>query len=80
MNWYKVVGVMDDGARIYGEEVILAANSKQEASEKAKRVLHNNAEDVFHTDHVFDLALSWLTFFLSERISPFAKKSFYELR
>lgn len=55
MNWYKVVGVMDDGARIYGEEVILAANSKQEASEKAKRVLHNSAEDVFHTDHVFDL-------------------------
>lgn len=55
MNWYKVVGVMDDGTRIYGEEVILAANSKQEASEKAKRVLHNNSEDVFHTDHVFDL-------------------------
>lgn len=53
MNWYKVVGVMDDGARIYGEEVILAANSKQEASEKAKRVLHNNAEEVFRTDHVF---------------------------
>ena len=22
MNWYKVVGVMDDGSRIYGEEVI----------------------------------------------------------
>lgn len=55
MNWYKVVGVMDDGARIYGEEVILAANSKQEASEKAKQVLHNNAEEVFRTDHVFDL-------------------------
>ena len=55
MNWYKVVGVMDDGARIYGEEIILAANSKQEASEKAKRVLHNNADDVFRTDHVFDL-------------------------
>ena len=55
MNWYKVVGVMDDGARIYGEEVILAATSKQEASEKAKRVLHNNSEDVFRTDHVFDL-------------------------
>ena len=55
MNWYKVVGVMDDGVRIYGEEVILAANSKQEASEKAKRVLHYYAEDVFHTDHVFDL-------------------------
>lgn len=55
MNWYKVVGVMDDGARFYGEEVILAANSKQEASEKAKRVLQNNAEEVFRTDHVFDL-------------------------
>lgn len=55
MNWYKVVGVMDDGARIYGEEVILAANSKQEASEKAKLVLQNNAEEVFRTDHVFDL-------------------------
>lgn len=36
MNWYKVVGVMDDGARIYGEEVVLAADSKQEASEKSK--------------------------------------------
>ena len=55
MNWYKVVGVMDDGVSIYGEEVIVAANSKQEASEKAKRVLHNNAEEVFRTDHVFDL-------------------------
>lgn len=80
MNWYKVVGVMDDGARIYGEEVIVAADSKHEASEKAKRVLHNNAEEVFRTDHVFDLDLSLLTFFLLERISPFAKKSFYELR
>lgn len=55
MNWYKVVGVMDDGARIYGEEIIVAADSKQEASEKAKRVLQNNAEEVFRTDHVFDL-------------------------
>ena len=55
MNWYKVVGVMDDGARIYSEEVIVAADSKQEASEKAKRVLHNNAEEVFRTDHVIDL-------------------------
>ena len=39
MNWYKVVGVMDDGASIYGEEVIVAANS----------------EEIFRTDHVFDL-------------------------
>lgn len=43
MNWYKVVGVMDDGASIYGEEVIVAANSKKEASEKAKQVLCNNS-------------------------------------
>lgn len=55
MNWYKVVGVMDDGASIYGEEVIVAADSKQEASEMAKRALCNNAEEVFRTDHVFDL-------------------------
>lgn len=55
MNWYKVVGVMDDGASIYGEEVIVAANSKKEASEKAKQVLCNNSEEVFRTDHVFDL-------------------------
>lgn len=55
MNWYKVVGVMDDGARIYGEEVIVAADSKQEAIEMAKRALCNNAEEVFRTDHVFDL-------------------------
>ena len=55
MNWYKVVGVMDDGASIYGEEVIVAADSKQEASEMAKRALCNNAEEVLRTDHVFDL-------------------------
>lgn len=55
MKWYKVVGVMDDGASIYGEEVILAADSKQEASEMARRALCNNAEEVFRTDHVFDL-------------------------
>lgn len=55
MNWYKVVGVMDDGASIYGEEVIVAANSKKEASEKAKQVLCNNSEEIFRTDHVFDL-------------------------
>lgn len=55
MNWYKVVGVMDNGVRIYGEEVIVAADSKQEASEMATRALCNNAEEVFRTDHVFDL-------------------------
>lgn len=55
MNWYKVVGAMDDGASIYGEEVIVAANSKKEASEKAKQVLCNNSEEIFRTDHVFDL-------------------------
>lgn len=32
MNWYKVVGIMDDGVSIYGEEVIVAAHSKKEAS------------------------------------------------
>ena len=55
MNWYKVVGLMDDGSKFYGEEVIVAADSKQEASEMAKRALCNNAEEVFRTDHVFDL-------------------------
>ena len=30
MNWYKVVGVMDDGASIYGEEVIVAASFMQQ--------------------------------------------------
>ena len=46
---------MDDGSKFYGEEVIVAADSKQEASEMAKRALCNNAEEVFRTDHVFDL-------------------------
>lgn len=55
MNWYKVVGVMYDSVSMYGEEVIVAANSKKEASEKAKQVLCNNSEEFFRTDHIFDL-------------------------
>lgn len=26
MNWYEVLGVMDDGAQIYSEKVIVAAD------------------------------------------------------
>ena len=48
MNWYKVVGVMDDGARIYGEEVIVAADDPSEAVERTKKALCRCADEVFH--------------------------------
>ena len=38
MNWYEVLGVMDDGAQIYSEKVIVAADSPFEATEKANYV------------------------------------------
>lgn len=37
MNWYEVLGVMDDGARIYSEKVIVAADDPSEAVERAKK-------------------------------------------
>ncbi len=37
MNWHEVLGVMDDGARIYSEKVIVAADDPSEAVERAKK-------------------------------------------
>nr|DAE09450.1 MAG TPA: hypothetical protein [Siphoviridae sp. ct96x5] len=48
MNWYKVVGVMDDGARIYCEKVIVATDDPSEAVERAKKALCRCADEVFH--------------------------------
>lgn len=48
MNWYEVLGVMDDGAQIYSEKVIVAADSPFEATEKAKKALCRCADEVFH--------------------------------
>lgn len=37
MNWYEVLGVMDDGAQIYSEKVIVAADGPSEAVDRAKK-------------------------------------------
>lgn len=47
MNWYKVVGVMDDGAQIYSEKAIVAADDPSEAVDKAKKALCRCADEVF---------------------------------
>ena len=47
MNWYKVVGVMDDGAQIYSEKVIVAAGGPSEAVERTKKALCRCADEVF---------------------------------
>lgn len=49
MNWYEILGVMDDGAQIYSEKVIAAADDPSEAVEKTKKALCRCADDVFHT-------------------------------
>lgn len=48
MNWYEVLGVMDDGAQIYSEEVIVAADDPSEAVDKAEKTLCRCADEVFH--------------------------------
>ena len=48
MNWYEVFGIMGDGAQIYPEKVIVAADDPFEATEKAKKVLYHCADEVFH--------------------------------
>lgn len=48
MNWYEVLGVMDDSAQIYSEEVIVAADVPSEAVERAKKALCRCADEVFH--------------------------------
>lgn len=48
MNWYEILGVMDDGAQIYSEKVIVAADGPFEAMEKAKKALCHCADEVFH--------------------------------
>ena len=48
MNWYEVLGVMDDGARIYSEEVIVAADDPSEAVDKAEKALCRCTDEVFH--------------------------------
>lgn len=37
MDWYEILGVMDDGAQIYSEKVIIAADGPSEAVDKAKK-------------------------------------------
>lgn len=37
MNWYEILGVMDDGAQIYSEKVIVAADDPSEAVERTKK-------------------------------------------
>lgn len=48
MNWYEILGVMDDGAQIYSEKVIAAADDPSEAVERAKKALCQCADEVFH--------------------------------
>lgn len=48
MNWYEVLGVMDDGAQIYSEKVIVAAGDPSEAVDRAKKALCRCADEVFH--------------------------------
>lgn len=47
MNWYEILGVMDDGAQIYSEKVIIAADGPSEAVDKAKKALCRCADEVF---------------------------------
>lgn len=47
MNWYEILGVMDDGAQIYSEKVIVAADSPSEAVDRAKKALCLCADEVF---------------------------------
>lgn len=47
MNWYEVLGVMDNGDQIYSEEVIVAADDPSEAVDKAKKALCRCADEVF---------------------------------
>lgn len=49
MNWYEILGVMDDGAQIYSEKVIVAADGPSDAVERTKNTLCRCADDVFHT-------------------------------
>lgn len=37
MNWYEILGVMDDGTQIYSEKVIVAADDPSEAVDRAKK-------------------------------------------
>ena len=39
MNWYEILGVMDDGAQIYSEKVIVAADGPSEAVESQKSTM-----------------------------------------
>ena len=48
MNWYEVLGVMGDGAQIYPEKVIVAADDSFKATEKAEKALCHCADKVFH--------------------------------
>lgn len=47
MNWYEVLGVMDDGAQIYSKKVIVAADGPSEAVDRAKKSLCRYADEVF---------------------------------
>lgn len=47
MNWYEILGVMDDGAQIYSGKVIVAADSPSEAVDRAKKALRRCADKVF---------------------------------
>ena len=48
MNWYEVLGVMEDGAQIYPEKVIVAADGPFDDIERAKKALCHCADEVFH--------------------------------
>lgn len=48
MNWYEIFGVMDDGAQIYSEKAIVAADDPSEAVERTKKALCRCADEVFH--------------------------------
>lgn len=47
MNWYEILGAMDDGAQIYSGKVIVAADSPSEAVDRAKKALCRCADEVF---------------------------------
>ena len=47
MNWYEILGVMDDGAQIYSEKVIVAADSPSEAVERTKKALCRCSDEIF---------------------------------
>lgn len=48
-EWYEILGVMDDGAQIYSEKVIVAADGPSEAVERTKKALCRCSDEVFHT-------------------------------